>query len=148
MRPRTRLTIGLLVLVLVVGLWPIRSVVAPEWKVRVVDRTGKAIQDVVVRESYEHYSAELSGHEEDLRPDSQGNVTFSKKVIWAPLFKRLFVMVLSATGGAHASYGPHCFIFAFGGNLQSTSLDWNGSPLHLESTIVVYPSAVPRQSVP
>jgi hypothetical protein len=117
-------------------LWPIRSLEAPEWKVRVVDRTGKPVPDVVVRESCRNYSAEFGGHEEDLRPDDQGNVTFSKKLIRTPIVKLLFVMAQSATAGAHASFGPHCFVFAFRGDVQSTSLDWNGSSPQLESIIV------------
>ena len=138
-RKSLRLATMILALIAVVLLWPIRSLEAPEWKVRVVDRAGKPVRDVVVRESCRNYSAEFGGHEVDLRPDDQGNVTFSKQVIRVPIVKRLFVTAQSATAGAHASFGPHCFILAFGGNLQSTSPNWNRSPSHVESTLVVYP---------
>ncbi len=38
-----------------------------------VNQTGKSVQDVVVRESCRHYSAEFKDHEADLYADSQGN---------------------------------------------------------------------------
>ena len=130
-----------LMLIAAAGFWPIPALVAPQWSIHVVSRTGEPLKDIVVRESYKDYSAELEGHQEDQRPDDRGNVVFSRKVISASLFKRLFVMTLSATGGVHASYGPDCFVFAFGENLQSSTLDWKGSPQYLESTIVVYSDA-------
>jgi hypothetical protein len=135
-RKALRLAIMISALVAGIVLCPIASLEAPEWKVRVVDRTGKPVRDVVVRESCRHYSAEFGGHEEDLRPDNQGNASFSKKVIRVPIVKRLLVIAAAAADGAHASFGPHCFVFAFRGDVQSNSLDWNGSPARLESTIV------------
>ena len=135
-RKPLRLAIMISAIIAGIVLWPVRSLEAPEWKVHVVDRTGKPVRDVLVRESCRNYSAEFGGHEEDLRPDDQGNVSFSKKVIRVPIVKRLLVIAASAKDGAHASFGPHCFVFAFRGDVQSNSPDWNGSSPQLESTIV------------
>jgi len=141
-RNSSRVAIAISALIAGILLWPISSLGGPEWKIRVVDRSGTPVRSVVIRESCRDYSAELNGQREDLRPDDQGYATFSKRIIRVPLVKRLFVVARSAGNGVHASFGPHCFAFAFRGGVESDSIDWEGSASQLSSTIVIDRDAV------
>jgi hypothetical protein len=77
--------------------------------------------------------------------DFQGKGTFPAKTVRANILKRIAVTVSSATAGAHASFGPHAYVFAFGG-MEGNSVkngvleDWTGSPRVNTSVIVVHPT--------
>ena len=136
--------------IVLIFICPIPSARAPVWDVTVMDQAGNPLPNVLVRESYQNYSAETIGHEEDRYTDAQGDVHFAAKRIYAPFRIRLAVTAFSVLGGAHASFGPHSYVTAFsgantgddarGGHLYA----WEGSPTH-ETSRLVLGSSVPTQ---
>ncbi len=125
--------------------WPTTTVQCPMWKVQVVDQSGQPLQGMTVRLSYKNYSAESESHEDDLRTDASGYVLFDQKSLRAPRIERALAIVSSATGGVHASFGPHAWVWAFGDGLEGTAVsdghvtDWTGSPSQMTSKIVAKP---------
>jgi hypothetical protein len=137
----------------VVGFTPIKTLQAPQWKVRVVDESNMPVADVTVRESYQNYSAQLRGNEQDLVTDQQGYVIFPAKTLWSPIIVRIVVTLWSAmTGGVHASFGPHAYVFAFGDGVEGSANkngyteDWTGSPSMNESRIILLPSNLSKSA--
>ena len=52
-------------IVLLLALLPVKTVAAPDWSACVVDETSRPLPGILVRESYQNYSVESEGHEED-----------------------------------------------------------------------------------
>jgi hypothetical protein len=119
--------------------------VAPDWKITVMDEAHKPVKGALVRESYTNYSIENEGHETDAFADGFGRVSFPTRKIHASLLTRILGTLRAATGGAHASFGPSAYVNAFGtegeGSWEKDGYIgfWHGSPAHLESTIVLHP---------
>jgi len=128
---------AIFVIMLIVVLWPFKSNAAPEWEVWVTDQAGMPARNVVVREAYTNYSAEFHGHTEDQLSDKNGYVKFSAKAIRSPLVVRMIVAAMNVMGGAHASFGPHSFLFAFGNGVGSDGKSWDGDPPHMTSHLVL-----------
>jgi hypothetical protein len=149
---KKRALLYLVLLLLMVGLIPVKSLDAPLWKVSVVDESSQPVAGITVRESYQNYSAEFEGHEYDLATDAQGQVVFPPRVIWAPLALRALAVVGSSMGGVHASYGPHAWVFAFGGGAEGDANkngfieDWTGLPTVNESRIILHKSTIPSSA--
>jgi hypothetical protein len=99
------LLIPLLALLAVVALYPWETNVVPEWRVRIVDQSGTPLAHTGVREVWRHYSIESRGHEEDLRTDQNGYVTFPKRTIRAALAARIIRSLIHALT-PHDSSGP------------------------------------------
>jgi len=74
--------------VLVVLAYPYETTVVPEQRALFVTNDMHPIKDALIRQSWQHYSLESEGHEEDLPTDSHGRVTFPKRTIRAPLIWR------------------------------------------------------------
>jgi hypothetical protein len=135
--------------ILVVALFPIRSLHAPSWDVAVTDESGVALKGILVRESYQDYSAEFQGGEESLITDELGHVRFEPKTLSASPLKRLIVTASSATGGVHASFGPSAYLLAFGDGSEGAPEvngrmeTWHGSPNSMKSRIVMHPRNSP-----
>jgi len=146
MKARRKYLIGIAVVLAM--LWPIKTLSAPAWDVTVVDESGVPVAGITVRESYQNYSAESTGHEEDQQTDIQGEAKFTRKTLSASLLQRVFGIARSATGGVHASFGPHSYVFAFGNGREGSDIkdgviaDWTGYPATMKSLIVAHsPSA-------
>lgn len=122
--------------------WPIPYTAAPAWEVWVVDETGVPIEAMKVRLSYENYSAESTGHEMDATTDSQGCGQFPMQKASASIARYVLYSASSATAGAHASFGRHANVFAFGHGRHGTATtgdfvtDWTGTPQEMRSRIV------------
>lgn len=131
MKHRRRLLWVLLGVIIVgVGVYPVETSVVPEWSVRVVDERGTPVRGAVVRQSWQHYSLERNGHEEDLATDSDGYVTFQPRKIRAGLFGRIMVPVLNAFSlREHASFGPSASVTVWGehGSYSSAQYEPNKS---------------------
>jgi len=56
------LIVGILLLA---ALLPVTTLAAPDWSVCVVNESNRPVPGVLVRESYQNYSAESGGNEED-----------------------------------------------------------------------------------
>ena len=139
-----RIALLLITVLVVLCIIPFTTVEAPDWEVNVVDKSGKPLGGVNVGESYKNYSAEQTGGELTLVTDERGLVVFPERTIRSSGFKRMIAIALSATGGVHASFGPHAYVFAFGiceGDSVKNGYveDWTGSPSHNRSTIICRP---------
>ena len=115
-----------IVVPLIVLAYPFQSTVVPEQHVLFVTNDMHPIKDALIRQSWQHYSLEREGHEEDLPTDSHGRVTFPKRTIRAPLIQRLlFPLAVIAGQGVHASFGVHTDMFPVpntGGIVTSTEV--------------------------
>ena len=117
----------------------------PLWEVWVVDANARPLAGMTVRLSWQNYSAETSGHEEDRRTDENGYVAFPARKFRASISDRFLGTIRSASGGVHASFGPHAYVFAFGQGLQGSAVtgeyvaDWTGKPDRMQSRIVAKP---------
>ena len=54
------------------SLYPFKSTLVPDWKVRIVDEAGNPLRTTRVREVWQHYTIESASHEEDLITDGDG----------------------------------------------------------------------------
>jgi hypothetical protein len=129
------------------SLIPVRSLQTPNWDVQVFDKAGNPVSGISVRESYQNYSAELTGHEDTEVTDVNGQVHFDAKILRASLLKRFGAVIHSAMAGAHASFGPHAFLFAFGRGMEGEWVDthgyvgdWTGLPSSMNTRIMVHPA--------
>jgi hypothetical protein len=129
------------------ALIPLRTVQAPKWDVQVLDKAGNPATGISVRESYQNYSAELTGHEETEITDINGQVHFDAKTLRASALNRFVAVIHSLMGGVHASFGQHAFVFAFGHGVEGSWVDsrgyvgdWTGSPSSMSTRIIVHPS--------
>ena len=135
--------IVVLAVLVLITLWPVSSLSAPDWAVCVVDKSQIPVVNVLVRESYQNYSAEREGHEEDLYTDEHGCVRFPPRYLRLSIFKRLVAAISSASGGVHASFGPHSYVMAFRGAQRGDAVrngymyDWRGSPKQMTSTLTL-----------
>jgi hypothetical protein len=93
-------------------LYPFKITVVPEKRVLVMTNDMHPVRDAVVRQSWQNYSLERKGHEEDLPTDAHGRVTFPARTIRTPLVWRLLGPLASIAGqGVHASFGVHTDMF-------------------------------------
>lgn len=110
-----RLLLWALAVIITVGFFPVSTVVVPEWRVRVVDERGAPVKGIVVRQSWQHYSLEMDGNEEDLVTGGDGYVTFPRREIKSGLFSRAFVVASNALMfREHASFGPSASVTVWG----------------------------------
>ena len=126
---------------------PQRYLASPDWKVKVFDLSGKPLQNVSVRLNFQNYSVEDTWHEEDQLTDAIGYVHFPERRGWTMLLLRAFYTLKSAQALAHASFGPHAYVFAFHDGLEGNVVtplsyiyDWTGQPSHIESSITLKPT--------
>jgi hypothetical protein len=142
---RKRALILTAAIVLPLSLIPVPYLASPEWSVQVVDESGNPLSGMLVRLSYTNYSVESTGHEENRYTDQSGAIIFPKHRRWASMLQRTFYTALSASAFAHASFGPHAYVFAFGNRREGDATsgefvtDWPGKPERMESRIVATP---------
>lgn len=96
-------------------LYPFESTIVPPQNVLVVTEEWRPIQGCSVRQSWQNYSIESEGHEQDLRTDLNGRVTFPRRTIRASVVRRLLHPVWNVfSQGVHASFGVHTNIVPAG----------------------------------
>ena len=109
---RKRIIVVLLSVGVLVALYPFKKTLVPSQQVLVTTKDMHPIRGALVRQIWQDYSLESSGHEEDLPTNAQGRVTFPARTIRAPLLWRLLGPVTSIAGqGVHASFGVHTDMF-------------------------------------
>ena len=106
----------------VIALYPWKTTVVPEWRVRIIDQGGSPLSNTAVRESWQHYSIESRHHEEDLLTDREGYVTFPKRTIRAPLAVRIIRPMINALNPHHSS-GPVASIIV----LAPDYIEWSNN---------------------
>jgi hypothetical protein len=118
---RNRKLWGFGLLVGVIFLYPFKSTIVPSRNVLVVTEDWDPIQGVLVRQSWQNYSLEARGHEEDKLTDDNGRVSFPRRAVRANLLWRAFRLIANIMGqGVHASFGVHTDVIALGeGTIKS-----------------------------
>jgi hypothetical protein len=125
------LAVGLLLAILIgLSLVQIESTTVPEWDLTVVDPQGKPIEGALVRESWQNYSFEEEGHEEQRHTDATGHVVFPSRTVKASALTRIVGPPWQfARQFIHASYGSHCWVLAWHGDLEGSAGYSHGSQL-------------------
>lgn len=134
---RRGIVLILLVAVLaVIVLYPWETTVVPAWRVRIVDQGGAPLRNTGVRETWQHYSIESRGHEEDLLTDQEGYVTFPKRTIRAGLATRTIRSMINALNPHHSSGpGASVIVLASGYDTWSNNATLPGQPLPSEVVV-------------
>jgi hypothetical protein len=131
----------------VIALTPLSSLNCPSWDVWVTDQQGQPEPNLTVRLTYRDHSAEPDDHESDAITDAQGHTIFPSRILKVSLGSRALQILSSAREGAHASFGRHASVFAFGQGLEGfddnslthNAVDWTGKSDHMISRIIVVP---------
>ncbi len=120
-----RLAIIVVPLVILIGLFlPLPTTVVPEWTIRVVDQNGNPVAGSKVRQIWQHYTFEETGHEEVRVTDQNGIVTFPRRVIARPILIRItYTAWAFVTLIAHGSMGPDAYLIGIdnGGSVVTRS---------------------------
>lgn len=123
--------------------WPVTTLETPRWEVWVVDGNGQPMKGMTVRMTYQNYSAESVGHEQDLHTDAAGHAVFPARTLTASPRNRAIAVVRAAQAGVHASFGPHAGVLVFGRGREGFAesfgnvTDWTGQPAEMESRITL-----------
>ena|ERR1044072_301536 len=114
-------------------LFPYQTTVVPEWRIRVVDETGKPFAGARVRQEWRHYSYNV-GDGDDRNADENGYVVFPERTFTAPLLYRVlrsgvaYLLTL-----AHGSIGIRASVWAVSPERASEFIDYKpGEPLARE----------------
>lgn len=103
--------LAVIVVLALVLLYPFETTVAPEQYVLVVTKDMHPVEGAIVRQSWQNYSLEREGHEEELPTDANGRVALPKRTIRANLIRRILGPFVSIAGqGVHASFGAHTWL--------------------------------------
>jgi len=103
--------IFVLVLLAILLLYPFKTTLVPEQRVLVVTKDMHPVRDVWVRQIWKNYSLESEGHEEDLRTNAHGRITFPTRTIRANFLWRMLGPLTSlASQGVHASFGVDTYM--------------------------------------
>ena len=98
-----------------VSLYPFESTTLSSQAVLVVTDDSRPVQGVAVRQSWQNYSLESDGHEQDLTTDESGRITFPRRTLRASVFRRIAHPIWNVLRqGVHASFGVHTDIIPLG----------------------------------
>ena len=123
----------MIVVAAVILLYPLKTTIVPEWKIKVVNCEGRPLQNVQVRQYWQHYSFEFSQHHTDLLTDQNGLVAFPRRTLRSSVGLRaaaLFINILSQ--GVHTSFGRKSWVISTINNCRSTIGYDPGEPLRQE----------------
>jgi hypothetical protein len=133
-----------ILLVLLVSLVPISHTVAPVCNVTVVDQSGETQAGILVREVWQNYTLELSGHEEDKRTDGTGVAFFPRRTMWRPYIAVGYGTLRNILSqGVHASFGPRAYLMAWGNGKQAFSDEINRKQV-FPQRLVLQPALRPQ----
>jgi hypothetical protein len=90
-------------------LYPFKTTVVPDWRVRIVDEEGNPIRMAVVKEVWQHSTIESASHEEDSITDNDGYVTFPRRTVRGSLLVRIGTPIVNLLN-VHASFGPIAYV--------------------------------------
>lgn len=102
-------TLGAMALLLLL-LYPFKTTVVPEWRVRIVDEAGNPLRTTRVREVWKHYTIESASHAAVLITDGDGYVAFPRRTVRGSLLVRIGWPIVNVLN-VHASYGPSAGVY-------------------------------------
>lgn len=120
LKRRKAILVVLLAIVSVVALYPLKTTVVPEWRVRIVDESGAPLKSTAVREVWQHYDIESKGHRQDFITDNQGYVTFPERTVRGALAVRVIRRMITFIF-PHQSSGPDAFVVILAPDYDSWS---------------------------
>jgi len=127
---------GFFLIIIFISTIPYRTTVVPEWEISVVDKTGKPLENINVRQYWQHCSLEEDGHEEIRTTNQDGKVLFPQRTIRANAAQRLIGPIHQfLTSLFEAGYGPHSWVIAINNGEKGTIRYWRDKPL--ERTMVI-----------
>jgi len=103
---------------------PFPTTIVPEWKIRAVDESGNPFAGAGFRQSWNHYSYDISG-QEFREVDENGYVVFPERTFTAPLIYRVvrsglaYLLLL-----AHGSVGSSASVNATTDKCSSEHLEY------------------------
>ena len=119
MRQRRYIVWALLLIVTGVLLFPFSTTSVPAKTVLVISRDSKPVQGAKIRQIWQNYSIETTGHEEDLFTGEDGRVFFPPRTVRASLLQRAYRPLGNIlTQGVHASFGVHTDILYLNGDKE------------------------------
>lgn len=108
LKKRKLILVSVLTGLAVVGLYPWKTTVVPEWKVRIIDENGAPLTRTGVRQVWQHYDVESKVHRQDLLTDNDGYVIFPERTVRGALVVRIVRRVINTL--PHQSSGAHAFV--------------------------------------
>ena len=100
---------------------PYRSTTSPEWMIQVVDGNGRPVPSFPVRQEWSYFGIDNAPWVDNRQTDTEGRVTFPRRVIWASLASRFF----NSEGSAKP--GPSVWIEACDDRSMMGELFWDGN---------------------
>jgi hypothetical protein len=122
----SRLSPCLLIIVAIalILLFPYKTTIVPEWKIRAVDKQGKPIPHAGFRQSWYNYSYDINGWD-FMEGDDNGYVVLPERAFYAPLIYRIprsaiaYLMMF-----AHGSVGNDASLNALSDKCSSEHLNY------------------------
>jgi len=86
---RKKLVILPIFALVLVGLYPMKTNVAPEWTIQTVNEKGKPVPNVPLKQTWKDYWVEWEGHDGETATNQDGYATFPPRSIRVTLLMRL-----------------------------------------------------------
>jgi hypothetical protein len=130
---------AVLILLLLILVYPFKTIVVPEWNLRVVDETGTPVRAINVTEHWQHYMFEREGHEELRQSGDDGMVKFPDRAIRASLLRR-FAATLARLDktGPEARSDPYASVVVWGSKSHSVNVAVYHPEQGPQSVVVVH----------
>ena len=129
--------LSLLLLILLV--FPFKTTIVPNWKLKVVDQSGNPVPMINVTQHWQHYLLERSGAEDLRKSGSDGLVDFPERTIRASALRR-FVETLARLpkSGVKAKREPYGSVVVWGSKTHETAVAVYNEGEQPQSEIVVH----------
>jgi hypothetical protein len=118
---------------------PLPQTVVPAWTAVIVDEAGAPQAGVTVREAWEHYSLEKQSHQQEVRTDANGSVSFPRRILWRPYAVNLVQKIRKT-----AYSGPVAYLLAVREGAQGFADYCMKCPEPTRLRIVLHPTGRPQ----
>jgi hypothetical protein len=130
--------VSALAVLLILLLFPFKTIVVPPWSLRVIDHLEQPVAGVKVTEHWQNYLLEPKGHEELKNTLENGEVEFPERAIRASLFTRAIARIVKATrSGAEKRTDCYASVVVWGSkDYEITAAVHNGSQTSGQTIVV------------
>ncbi len=128
-----------IVCLLIILLFPYKTVIVPEWKIQAVNDRGEPLANVTFRQSWDNYTYGMSGGTM-YELDGSGYVVLPEHSFYAPLIYRIpRSMLAHMMTMAHGSLGNSSSLNAFTKTCSSEVLFFDESPVLPDEIVLACP---------